>query len=179
MTSITIVLQVVTVTFVTSTACLAGVLIGRRRRASEKEFKYPLTTDKEEPAEDVLEDEAAVYDAARRREEMLFEDFKSFMVETKPYLDSKLTIESVAASLGTNKTTLSKMVNEKFRMNFRQLLNSYRIKEALTLLTKNHNMAQEELRKASGFNSTSTFIASFSRFTGCTPGEYCKKLAGK
>ena len=45
----------------------------------------------------------------------------------------------------------------------------------MTLLAKNPQMGMEQLRKNSGFNSVSTFTSSFSRFTGCTPGEYCKK----
>lgn len=179
MTHFSIILLVILAALVSSTSCLAGILIGRRKRSSEKEFKYPVRDDKSETEEDVLEDEAAVYDAGKRKEEEIMERFKTLMIEKKPYLDSKVSIESVAASIGTNKTTLSKLVNERFKMNFRQLLNSYRVKEALTLFAKDQNMSIEELRLASGFKSTSTFTSSFSRFTGCTPGEYCKKVSGR
>jgi len=55
------------------------------------------------------------------------------------------------------------------------LLNSYRVKEALAILSKNPEMSMDELMTASGFKSVSTFTSSFSRFTGCTPGEYYKK----
>ena len=177
MTKVSIILLVVLTTFVFSIACFLGILIGRRLCATKKQSGYPVSGDREtDPEKDVLEDEAAEYFAGRKREEVLLESFKTYMIEQKPYLNSKVSIESVAASLGTNKTTLSKLINASFRMNFRQLLNSYRVKEALRILTIDRSISFEELRIASGFNSVSTFTTAFSRFTGCTPGEYCKKM---
>ena len=87
--------------------------------------------------------------------------------------------EKIAAGMNTNKSTLSKLINDKFGMNFRQLMNSYRVKEAMEIFARNNDISMEELKKASGFKSISTFTSSFSRFTGCTPGEYCKKVSGK
>ena len=177
MAKVSIISLTVLTAFVFSIACFFGILIGRRLCATKKQPGYPVPGDTEpDSAEGVLEDEAAEYFAGRKKEEVLLDNFKTFMIEQKPYLNSKVSIESVAASLGTNKTTLSKLINESFGMNFRQLLNSYRVKEALRILSVNRDISFEELRIASGFNSVSTFTTSFSRFTGCTPGEYCKKM---
>ncbi len=169
-----LILQIISATSVTTVACLAGVIIGHRKSARKASLQYS-TPEQMAPEGRILEEEHALSELGGRDPRDLQVRFKSHMAEQKPFLDDNVSIESVAASLGTNKTTLSKMVNDNFKMNWRQLLNYYRIKEAVTLLAKNPQMGMEQLRKDSGFNSVSTFTSSFSRFTGCTPGEYCKK----
>ena len=163
-----------------STICIITVLVGRRKRAEAQQFKYPAAGEAIGPVPDsVLEEEAAIYDIADRKETELMDKFKMLMEEHKPYLDPKANIDAIANTLGTNKTTLSKMINDKFGMNFRQLLNSFRVREAIMLISKKENISLEDLRIRSGFNSTTTFNSSFSRFTGCTPGEYCRKVTGR
>ncbi len=169
-----LILQIVSATGVTAVACLAGVIIGHSKTGRKASSQYP-SPEQTAPQGHILEEENALSTLAGRSPRDLQSRFKSHMAERKPFLNENVSIESVAASLGTNKTTLSKMVNDNFKMNWRQLLNCYRIKEAVTLLAKNPEMGMEQLRKNSGFNSVSTFTSSFSRFTGCTPGEYCKK----
>ncbi len=170
----TTLLQIISATGITAAAGLAGIIIGRRKSARKQLPQY-ISPEQIEPGGRILEEEHALSDLCSRDPRDLQSRFKNHMAEQKPFLDDNVSIESVAASLGTNKTTLSKMVNDNYKMNWRQLLNYYRIKEAVTLLAKNPQMGMEQLRKNSGFNSVSTFTSSFSRFTGCTPGEYCKK----
>ena len=180
MENISVILQVLLATSVSSTACLLGVLVGRRLFSESAKASLPAEGEKTPPAADpVLEEEAAVYDISDKRSLELLERFKTHMLEQKPYLDTKASIEKIAASINTNKTTLSKLINDKFGMNFRQLLNSYRVKEAMEIFARNNDISMEELKKASGFQSISTFTSSFSRFTGYTPGEYCKRVSGK
>ena len=175
-----IILMVTSAVFVTATVCLLCFLASRRNSSNETSFKYPIPGEIPPPQADrILEEDSGVYIIADKKEGEIMERFKALMAEKKPYLNSKLSIESVAARLGTNKTTLSRLVNDRFGMNFRQLINSYRVKEAIELFASDNNISMEELRTGSGFNSVSTFTASFTRFTGFTPGEYCKKAAGK
>ena len=178
MNNISIALLVITISSLATTLSILSFVVGRRRNTRSQRFKYPTAGEviDQVPAS-VLEEEARIYDISDRKETELMDRFKLLMEEHKPYLDSKASIDAIANILGTNKTTLSKMINDKFGMNFRQLLNSYRVREAITLLSKNPGISLEDLRIKSGFNSTTTFNSSFSRFTGCTPGEYCKKTA--
>ena len=176
----TVLLLVFLAASVSSTACLLGVLMSRRQSSNIPTTTYPVQEEKTPPkADPVLKEDAAVYDIADKRSEEMVERFKSIMAEKKPYLDTKVSIEKIAAGMNTNKSTLSKLINDKFGMNFRQLMNSYRVKEAMEIFARNNDISMEELKKASGFKSISTFTSSFSRFTGCTPGEYCKKVSGK
>lgn len=181
MDNYSVILLILVAVLLSSTACLLGVLITRRQSSSVSSFNYPVPEEKAPPAEEQMLEEApaTVYEIADKRRSELLEKFKIYMIENKPYLNNRVSLETVAVKLGTNKTTLSKLINDKFGMNFRQLLNSYRVKEAMELFSKNNKMTTEELKKASGFKSISTFTSSFSRFTGCTPGEYCKKVTGR
>ena len=180
MEKISVLLLVFSATSFTLNICLILLLVFRRRLSRATAYRYPVMNDSVPvSAENILEEEPAAYDVSQRKQNELLERFKVFMDENKPFLDPNVTIEEIATSLGSNKTTISKLINDKFGMNFRQLLNSYRVKEALTIFSGNNNMSMDELRVASGFNSVSTFTSSFSRFTGCTPGEYCKKIAGR
>lgn len=180
MDTIFVPLIVITVSSVVTTLCLLCVIIGRRKRARSHKFRYPSSDEViRQIPDEVLEEDAGIYDIADRKANELLERLKALMEEQKPFLDPKSTIEDVSNGIGTNKTTLSKLINDKFGMNFRQLLNSYRVKEAITLLSKDSDISMDDLRIKSGFNSTTTFTTSFARFTGCTPGEYCKKVTGK
>ena len=180
MKTVSIILLVITTSSILSSLCLLSSSVSSRRRNSIKKTRY---TDSPAPStempEEILQEDAAVYDIWDRKANELLQNFKDLMEEEKPYLDPKASIESISARMGTNKTTLSKMINDKFGMNFRQLLNSYRVKEAIHIFSRDNDISMEDLRVASGFNSVSTFTSSFSRFTGCTPGEYCKKISGR
>ncbi len=176
-----IILLVTSAVILTACVCLLGLLLSRRRLQTKPAFQYPV------PAEEAtkgtsrtLEDgEVVVYNIAEKKAGELLERFKALMVEKKPYLNCRLSIEAVAVNLGTNKSTLSKLINDRFGMNFRQLINSYRVKEAIDLYSSDNSLTMDELRAASGFNSVSTFTSSFFRFTGCTPAEYFKKATSR
>lgn len=164
----------------TTLLIMAAIFMNHRYQSRNRQYSYPMSDDAApEDPERILEDEAAVYDVSQQRISDLMSRFRALMEEQKPFLEPKVSIEAIANSLGTNKTTLSKLVNDTFGMNFKQLLNSYRVKEAIMLFSMDHNISMEDLRSAAGFNSIGTFTSSFSRFTGCTPGEYCKKVVGR
>ena len=182
MDTIYVILLVVAAASVAVVACLLGFLTSRRHSSTNDTYKYPVPQEPEAGAEvptGELEEEQAVYKVSEKKSGELLDMFKAYMAEHKPYLEPKPSIGAIATLLGTNKTTLSKLINDRFGMNYRQLLNSYRVKEAIDLFSKDSKMTMDELRKAAGFNSVSTFTSSFFRFTGCTPGEYCKKAASR
>lgn len=180
MNNITFIILLVSAVFFTAAVCMTGFITRHRRSYYRQAFKYPVPEDQHAAvASHVLEEEATPYNVAEKKKGELTERFKLFMAEKKPYLNSRVSKDSIAVRLGTNKTTLSKLINDKFGMNFRQLLNSYRVKEAIDLLSNDNNISMEDLRKAAGFNSVSTFTSSFSRFTGYTPGEYCKRTVNR
>ncbi len=103
----------------------------------------------------------------------------NYMSEKKPYLDSELTLSSLAKDLGISRSQLSILINEGIGDNFYDFVNKYRVDEVKRLMVdpqvKNYNLLGIALE--AGFKSKSTFNLIFKRFTGLTPTEYRKNLS--
>ena len=93
------------------------------------------------------------------------------------YKNPLLTLPKLAKHLSVSPNLLSQSVNEKAGMNVPDFINSYRIKEAQSLLSNPGTMNQKIASIAfdTGFNALSAFNAAFKKFTGTTPSEYRKK----
>lgn len=105
----------------------------------------------------------------------LYERLSDYFKKEKPYLKSGINVGDVAIHLSSNKSYLSRLLNDKLNLNFNQFVNSYRIKEAQRLVTESGNLSLHELCKRVGFTSMATFTVAFKLNTGMTPGEWCKK----
>lgn len=98
-----------------------------------------------------------------------------YFAEEKPYLESDINIKEVATYLYTNKTYLSRLINDHFNSNFCQFVNYYRIEEAKRLFIENRKLTVQELCDMSGFGSIASFNISFRVFVGNTPAEWCRE----
>ncbi len=103
----------------------------------------------------------------------------SYLEDEKPFLNKELTMDQVADRLSTNKTYLSKIINVEMGRNFRDLINYYRVKEAIRFFNENEALSIKELQEMAGFNNTSSFTSAFKVNTGSTPGEWCKDNKSK
>ncbi len=95
------------------------------------------------------------------------------------YENPNLTLLDIARKLDTNQTVISKMINQGFKMNFNDFINSYRIKAVIHLL-KNKEHQKQTLLGISidcGFNSKTTFNRCFKKSTGLSPRDFLEKLA--
>ena len=103
--------------------------------------------------------------------EPLFDQLESLMQQDKRYLDSDLSLSSLAKALRTNSQKVSLVINSKLGYNFNEYVNRYRINHAVELLknpqTKDLTIAS--LAADCGFNSLSTFNTAFKKITGTTP----------
>ncbi|MCK5730630.1 MAG: helix-turn-helix transcriptional regulator [Draconibacterium sp.] len=92
----------------------------------------------------------------------------------KIYINSDLRITSISETLKTNRTYISKLINEEFKMNFNEFVNEYRIKEAKKLLLdKNNNLYTiEHIAEISGFGSVNSFTRVFKSIVGMPPGKF-------
>lgn len=90
------------------------------------------------------------------------------------YKDPDLRLSDVALMLGTNRTYLSRTVNDEMNTTFCDLINDYRVKHAKSLLEKTDEKTSllEEIALLSGFNGTSSFYRIFKEKTGLPPGKY-------
>jgi len=106
----------------------------------------------------------------KRRLLNLFESEKIYQV-------NDLRISSLCESLHTNRTYISKLINEEFEMNFNEFVNKYRVEEAKQLLLSeaNNKYTMEYIAQQAGFGSVASFSRVFKELEGVTPGMYREK----
>ena len=95
--------------------------------------------------------------------------FHALMFKEQLFLQPSLSLADVALRLHTNKTYVSKLVNNTYNLGFPELLNTLRVDYAQRYLLENPDARQEEVAKACGFLSASSFNNIFKKLTGMTP----------
>ena len=108
----------------------------------------------------------------------MFEQLERSMREEKIYGDKDLTIEKLADKLGTNRTYLSQIINENTGASFNHYVNSYRINEAVRILSDadNSEIQLKALAYDLGFNYRETFYKSFQKAIGMSPSKYREEI---
>ena len=94
--------------------------------------------------------------------------------EEQFYLNSEVSLSSLADSLQTTTHHLSQVLNESRKQSFQDLITQYRIREAKKLLkSKEHeNTKIESIATMVGYNSKSAFNTAFKKQTELTPSEF-------
>jgi len=101
-----------------------------------------------------------------------------FLMQNKKYFkDDDFTLRKLAQVVAINQQTLSKIINQEFKMNFFNFVNHYRVEEAKKRLTdpNNHTLSMEGIGLDCGFKSKATFYRVFKNMTGMSPKEYMLK----
>jgi AraC-like DNA-binding protein len=100
------------------------------------------------------------------------------MDRNKPYLNPALTIYELAKLIDIHPYQLSKLINHKFKCNFFEFINNYRIDIFKKYIFENKYKDYTLLAIAleCGFNSKSAFNRIFKEQTGQTPTEFKKSL---
>lgn len=98
------------------------------------------------------------------------------LLETeKVYRENTIKLESIAERLHTTRHNASQIINEHFGMNFFELINKYRVEEAMKLLKANNdNLNIIDIAYEVGYNNKVTFNKSFKRFSNLTPSQFAK-----
>ncbi|MEL6974707.1 MAG: AraC family transcriptional regulator [Bacteroidota bacterium] len=101
---------------------------------------------------------------------------EKLMKEDKLYLDSQLSLESVAVQLGISPSHLSRLLNQEGNIGFAHYLNAFRVEEAIQLLgnASFNRYTMTAIGLESGFNSKSAFFRIFKEKTGQSPSAYQK-----
>lgn len=98
------------------------------------------------------------------------------IVAVSAYREQNLTLNDLASQLGVRRHTLSRAINRVAGVNFYQYINSYRIKEAVRLISqKSHDELHiNEVYDRIGFTNRTTFYRAFKQFTGLSPLDFQK-----
>jgi YesN/AraC family two-component response regulator len=107
----------------------------------------------------------------------LYDKILNIIVVQKKYKDPDYSAKDLAKELKTNTRYLSAVVNSRFGMNYSCLLNEYRVKDVLHLLTDKRYADKnvEEISAMVGFANRQSFYAAFYKNIGETPNGYRKK----
>ncbi len=94
----------------------------------------------------------------------------------KIYKESDISLEMIAQRLDTTRHNASQVINEHFNMNFHELVNKYRIREAKDILNSDQkkNLNIIDIAYEVGYNNKVTFNKAFKKDTSLTPSEYQK-----
>ena len=92
----------------------------------------------------------------------------------RDFLDSEIKLTELAERIGTSPQLLSQYLNHVLGLNFFDYINSLRVAEVQRLLCDAAHTEQSllDIAFSAGFNSKSTFNASFKKVTGTTPSNW-------
>jgi AraC-like DNA-binding protein len=131
-----------------------------------------------ESATSSAEPDDAKYASSPLSDEMgrkLFADLEALMERDAIYRRPDLSVDMLAEMVGSNRSYLSRIINEYSGLNFNNYINKYRINEAVSILSDtNNDIPLKVLASDLGFNNLTTFYSSFHREIGMPPSRYRK-----
>jgi len=94
------------------------------------------------------------------------------------FSENLASLADLAKKIGESTHHVSQVINEKLGKNFFELLASYRIEKAKSILTEDKavRLTIEEISEMVGYNSKTAFNNAFRRLTGKTPSEFRKSV---
>lgn len=121
------------------------------------------------------EGDEAKYSSSALTEEKgleLFRRLEEKMGEGHLFRDSALTVEKLAEELGTNRTYLSQVINDFAGESFYNYIYSYRVDDAVKMLTGGGDKPLKSIAYESGFSSLNTFYVKFREKMGMPPSKF-------
>lgn len=105
----------------------------------------------------------------RLRDEIL-----RLIVTERKYKDPTYNSKKLAADLNTNSRYVSAVCATRFHKNYSELVNDYRVNDAMSLLTDKRyaKMSVEDISTMAGFSTRQSFYANFFKRIGITPRQY-------
>ena len=99
--------------------------------------------------------------------------------ECKGFLDTDVSLISLAMELNTNSSYLSKIINHTKQKSFKKYLNDLRVAYAHTELQNNRDIRKytmEAIARDFGFKSAENFSKKFSEVYGIYPSKFLKEM---
>lgn len=102
----------------------------------------------------------------------LFTRLERYMIEGQSWRNPNLSLGMLTDELGTNRTTLNKIVHDNGIENITTYINNYRIHDSIYLLNTHQEMSIKEAFYTCGYRSRTTALRNFRQVTNMTPSEY-------
>lgn len=129
--------------------------------------KEPLVKNHEESIQEINNFEELFV-----RKNQLCDRITQYMTGTNAYRDPDISLNKLAASLCTNRTTLSKALHDLGYTNFNTYINTLRIEDFIRRIRSKESDNYQDAFYNAGFRSRSTALRNFKQYTGKTPSEY-------
>lgn len=114
---------------------------------------------------------------AHDKNDSIMASFTTLMIKEKIFKDPSISLATIADKLGTNRTYLSRAINETSGKTFSQVVIEFRIREAISIMQeKEENYPLKMIANEVGFSSISTFYSSFTSMIGMTPAKYRNQM---
>ena len=109
------------------------------------------------------------------------EELRHLMLKEKLFMDSELTIESLASKLKTSRHHVSQVLNEKLNKTYADYVADLRLDEARSRLSNpvNNRFTIAAIALDSGFNSVSSFNELFKKRYQTTPSKFRDQQVNK
>lgn len=92
------------------------------------------------------------------------------------YLRPRLTIKQLADTLHTNRTYLSRYINDVYQTTYREWITSLRMEHAKKLMLQSPEQKIANISESCGFLSPSHFMKAFKEREGCSPAKWKKQM---
>lgn len=132
-------------------------LLYRKKTSDLSSFSLPVKEEKKLPADDV---------------KYLLGKLEKLMTEKQLFKNPDLKLNDLAKEVHLSGHQLSRLLNEYLVKNFTLFVNEYRINEACKMLSTEKNLTIDAISFEVGFNSKSTFFATFKKLKGMTPSAF-------
>jgi AraC-like DNA-binding protein len=119
-----------------------------------------------------------LFDLDARQIERIAKGLERFELE-KGYVNTRLSLKSLATALDTNSSYLSKYINAIKGVNFSHYINTLRIHAIIEVLQVNSKIRSytiDAIAEEAGFSNTRSFSNHFKRVTGINTSYFLKQL---
>lgn len=109
------------------------------------------------------------------REIVLWRKLSMLMDSEEIWRNPDIHLSDVALKIGTNRTTLSTLIQNKYEGGYREFINKRRIEEFIKVADEKRNINIQDTFYDVGFRSRMTAFRYFKEYIGMTPTEYLQK----
>lgn len=104
----------------------------------------------------------------------LHDEILRLLVSERKYKDPDYNSKALAQELQTNSRYISAVCATRFHKNYSELVNDYRVNDAMSLLTDRRyaKLSVEDIAQMAGFSTRQSFYANFYKRVGITPRQY-------
>lgn len=149
----------------------AIAVIGRSAPDSDSRDTDPPGGTEGQASQDGDAPDETVFLSPTEEDHSTFEMIETVMRSRKLYRDPDLTLDRLSRRLGIPSRKISTAINRTLGRNVPQVVNEYRVQEAVRLLTET-DLPITTVMLECGFQTKSNFNREFTRVTGTTPSGY-------